>query len=51
MTLKLEHPRLMVAFLFGTVLLFAALLEFDNRVLAGNIVALRYCIQNGMVIR
>jgi hypothetical protein len=41
----------MVTFLLVTVLLFAALLEFDNRVLEQNIVALRYCIENGMVVR
>lgn len=39
----------MVGFLFGTVLLLGALLEYDNRVLAENIAALRYCIGNGLV--
>jgi hypothetical protein len=42
-TLKLEHPHFMVGLLFGTALLFGALLEFDNWVLDHAIVELRYC--------
>lgn len=42
MKLKPENP-LMVGFLFGTVLLFGALLEFDNWALDHAIVELRYC--------
>ena len=49
MTWKLEHPRAMVAFLFGTVLLLGALLEYDTRVmdkalLAGVRAGLDYCL-------
>jgi len=43
MTLKILHPRLMVALLFGAVLCFAALLEYDTWALDKAIVELRYC--------
>ena len=48
MTFRLENPRLMVALLLCTVLALAALLEYDNRVLEQNIMALRYCIERGV---
>lgn len=47
--MRLDHPRLMVCLLFGTVLLFAALLEYDNWALDHAIVELRYC--NGILLR
>ena len=43
MTLRLEHPRFFVALLFGAILCFAALLEYDTWALDKAIVELRYC--------
>jgi len=43
MTLRIEHPRALVALLFVAVLCFAALLEYDNWALDHAIVELRYC--------
>lgn len=51
MNCRIEHPRFMVYLLFFTVVALGLLLDYDNAVLADNIAALRYCIEQGSAVR